>query len=506
LSRVAKNSLILLIFLFLHQLLVLFQLKILTNWLGKDLLGQYFTLLAIAAIISIFIQLGLPFVASRFVAKYRALSQNLTARKLVFFSWTIILSSGVVLLALSLLFSRKVLLAIYSIPPSNHLLTWAIVLNIVISLKAVTYSSFYGLQKMEFPALIETLIALGIAVLLFLSRFELSVIKVLQINLSVNLAFSVLLSLFLIFMLRQDPKKAEKTNFLGDIKSFWLGAVATSFLGIALSYTDQILISMFLSYSSVAVFFLASKTISLSRQVMAIPLDAFSPEITRKWELNLKNELELNLTFFAKAMFILAVFLATLTFSLAGPIIYTLSNREFGQSISVLMILSLALPLITIFSPINYFFRAIGKIGYSLLVDFIWLFGYSICGFLLLRWKGLSGLAIAFILVSLFLAVFNLRRVRRFIRWKVEKFVSTLLCGLAVTSVVSILMKVLPIANIPKLLIGMILAILLYNIFLIRWNILTTEDKRWLLNLTSNQYLRKAITFGLAWPMGKSKI
>lgn len=502
----AKNSLILLVFLFLHQLLVLIQLKILTNWLGKNQLGQYFTLLAIAAIISIFIQLGLPFVASRFIAKYKALSQNLTAKKLVFFSWIVILFSGAALLLLNFLFSKKVLGTIYAIPPSSYLLTWAIVLNIVISFKAITYSSFYGLQKMEFPAITETLIALGIGLLLFLFRFELSVLKVLQINFLVNLIFSVFLSLFLILTLKGNSEKTPKINLLGDIKSFWLGAVATSFLSIALSYTDQILISMLLSYSSVAIFFLASKTISLSRQIIAIPLDAFSPEITRKWELNLKQNLEENLRFFTKTIFILAVFLATLTFSLAGPIIYIISSREFGESIAVLMILSLALPLITIFSPINYFFRAIGKIGYSLLVDFIWLFGYLICGFLLLRWKGLFGLAIAFVLVSLFLAIFNLGRVRKFILWKIEKPVSVLLCGLTVTLIVSILTRVLPIASIPKLLIGITLVFALYNAFLVRWNILTTEDKQWLLNLTSNQYLKKAIAFGLAWPMGKNKI
>lgn len=505
-TRVAKNTLILLTFFFLHQLFILIQLKILTNWLGKDQLGQYFTLLAIAAIISIFIQLGLPFVASRFIAKYKALSFNLTAKRLVFFSWIVILSSGVALLVLSLLFSKKILDVIYAMPPSSHLLTWAIILNIVISFKAITYSSFYGLQKMEFPAMTEALIALGIGLLLFLSRFELSVFRVLQINLLVNLVFSTFLSLFLIFTLRQDPKKTEKVNLLGDIKSFWLGAIATSFLSIALSYTDQILISMFLSYSSVAVFFLASKTVSLSRQIIAIPLDALSPEITRKWELNLKEELQQNLRFFAKMIFILAVFLAILTFSLARPIIYIISSREFGESITVLMILSLALPLITIFSPINYFFRAIGKISYSLLVDFIWLFGYLICGFLLLKWKGLFGLATAFILVSLFLAVFNFVRVRKFILWKTEKSISILLCGLIVALIISILMKVLPVASIPKLVIGMVLAFVFYNAFLVRWNIFTSEDKQWLLNLTSNQYLKKAIAFGLTWPMGKSKI
>ena len=147
LSRVAKNSLILLIFFFLHQLFILIQLKILTNWLNKEQLGEYFTLLAIAAILSIFVQLGLPFVVSRFIAKYKALSQNLIAKRLVFFSWLVVLSSGIVLLVLGLLFSKKALTLIYTAPPSSHLLIWAIILNIIISFKAITYSAFYGLQK-----------------------------------------------------------------------------------------------------------------------------------------------------------------------------------------------------------------------------------------------------------------------------------------------------------------------------------------------------------------------
>lgn len=504
-SRVAKNSLILLIFFLLHQFLILIQLKILTNWLNPDQLGEYFTLLAIAAIISIFIQLGLPFVVTRFIAKYQALTQNLTARKLVFFSWFIIMSSGIVLLLLTILLSKSILNLIYTTPPSSNFLIWAIILNIIISFKAITYSAFFGLQKMEFPAVSEALIASGIAILLYSFRFQLSILKVIQINLFVNLFLTVLFSLFLISLLRKDTKgSSQKTGFLSDIKSFWLGAVFTSFLAIALNYADQILISMLLSFSSVAVFYLAFKITYLSRHIIAIPLDAFSPEITRKWELNLKEELQENIRFFVKMIFILAVFLAALTFSLAQPIIYLISSQEFEESIILLMFLSLALPLITIFSPINYFFRAIGKISYSLLADFIWLFGYLSCGFVLLKWQGLLGLAIAFILVSLFLAIFNFRRVKKFIIWRIDKPLGIFLCGLATTLVTLLLIKILPIPDILKLVVGIITAFIGYNLFLIRGKIISSEDREKLIALTSNHNLKKAITFALTWPMGKN--
>ena len=506
-SRVAKNSLILFGFFLLQQFLVLIQLKILTNWLNKERLGEYFTLLAIAAIISIFMQLGLPLVIARFIAKYEALSKSLHSRSLVLFSWIVVLFSGIVFLFLTILFSSKILNLIYKVPPSSYLLTWAILLNIVISFKAITYSAFYGLQKMEFPAITEGSIALTVAFLLFLFRFQLSILNVLQINMFANLALSIPFSLFLIFSLdRKSKDVSQEKGLLSDIKTFWLGAALTSLLSIALNYADQILISLVLSFSSVAIFYLAIKVVYLSRHIIAIPLDALSPEITRKWELNQEENLQENLRFFAKMIFILAVLLATVTFALAQPIIYLISNQQFKESILLLYILALALPLIAIFSPINYFFRAIGKISYSLLADFIWLFGYLICGFLFLKSKGLFGLAGAFFVVSLFLAVFNYQRVRGFILWKIEKMFGILLCGLIITIVTLVLNNNLPISNIPKLLVGSGIALVGYNLLIVRGKIISRDDRQKLLNLTSNESLRKLILILLTWPLGeKSK-
>ncbi|MCJ7509214.1 MAG: lipopolysaccharide biosynthesis protein [candidate division Zixibacteria bacterium] len=504
----AKNSLILFGFFLLQQFLVLIQLKILTNWLNKEYLGEYFTLLAIAAILSIFMQLGLPLVITRFIAKYEALSKSLRSKRLVLFSWMVVLFSGIVFLFLTILFSSKVLNLIYKVPPSSYLLTWAILLNVVISFKAITYSAFYGLQKMEFPAIAEGSIALTVVFLLFLFRFQLSILNVFQINIFANLALSILFSLFLIFSLKKKSEDiSQEKGLLADIRTFWLGAALTSFLSIALNYADQILISLVLSFSSVAIFYLAVKVVYLSRHIIAIPLDALSPEITGKWELNQKENLQENLRFFAKMIFILAVLLATVTLALAQPIIYLISNQQFKESILLLYILVLALPLIAIFSPINYFLRAIGKINYSLLADFIWLFGYLICGFLFLKLKGLFGLAGAFFVVSLFLAIFNYQRVKRFIFWKIEKMFSILLCGLIVTSVTLILTKILLIPNIPKLLIGLGIALVGYNLLIVRGKVISRDDRQRLLNLTSNQSLRKLILLLLTWPLGeKSKI
>jgi O-antigen/teichoic acid export membrane protein len=503
---VAKNSLILLTFFFFHQLFILIQLKILTNWLIKEQLGEYFTLLAIAAIISIFIQLGLPLVVTRFIAKYEALSKNLLSKKLILFSWLVVAASGMVLLVLALLFSKGMLNLIYALPPSSDLLIWAIILNMVISFKAITYSAFYGLQKMEFPAIAEVLIAMGITFLLFLFRFQLSIFKVLEINLLVNLVLSVIFSLFLILSFGRKPDGTqEKTPLLNDIKSFWLGATLTSFLSIALNYADQILISMLLSFSSVAIFYLAFRVTYLSRHIISIPLDALSPEITRKWELNLSEELQENLRFFAKMIYILAVFLATLTFGLAQPIIYLIASPDFRESVFLLSLLSLALPAVTVFSPINFFFRAIGKISYSLLADFIWLFGYFTCGFILLKWKGLWGLAVAFILVSLFLAVFNLQRVKEFILWRIERIWDISLCGVVVSLMILVLTKNLPIPNISKLFVGLGVAFFGYSFFLVRGKIISVDDKQRLVNLISSPHLRKLIMFTFTWPLGKNR-
>jgi O-antigen/teichoic acid export membrane protein len=503
LSSVAKNSFWLFFSYLFYQFFVFLQLKILTNWISASNLGEYFTILALSSILSIFCQLGLPFVLVRFVAKYRAWQEKERTQNLIYFSWGISFCMGIIIFMVLLVKGENLLNLLYAHPPSLKLLVWGFLLNLVLSLKALSFSVFWGWQRMEVTAWADGATAFLVALGLFLFRMNLDIILIIKINLLVNLFFTLIISFYLLKCLNQIPSSQNQgLPLFSDIKSFWSMALLTGFLSIGLNYADQILISLLLPFSAVSFFYLAVRVIYFSRHLLSIPLQALSPEITQKWELEEKGKVVEKLNNFNQLLFISGVFLASLSIGLSRPIILFISFSEFIPSIPLLIILSLALPGIAIFSPLTYFFRAIGQIKFSFFSDLIWLLGYLSLGYILIKFFGLVGMVWAQVLITILLAILNWVIVKRKIKvgLKIEKLYLVLISGILTALPLFFLEKFLVLPNFLELILGGLMGYLIFDFALIKMKIISYQAKEIIGESIKNLLAKKLILNLIFWP------
>ncbi len=417
-SRIVRNTSAVAAAFATNTVLSFLQIKLLTRFLSQSALGEYSATFAIGAIVSVLAAVGLPTVVLRYTAKYDALGAVHRIARLLLLAWGLILALAVVLIAVVAKLAPLILPRLYSLPPSAENVLLATAVFIATALRQVTYAGFDGLRRMTYPAALENLNVAVITAGILAFHDRLSVPLLLGMSLGSGLLTFVIATVLLVRVLRtmggerREPSQAIGSGplppLLADITPFWWGAALNGVIGIGFGYADKLLVSLFLSFELVSIFFVAERVTFLFKRLLAVPLQVAAPEITRRWELGRREELRHDVGFLIKVQFAVAILLAALVLVAAEAAVLLVADSSFLAAAGLLRVLTISVVLMAAYAPITTLLRAIERIGLALASDVIWLGCYVGLGVVLMPKLGLHGIVLAHLAASTVTAVWNI--------------------------------------------------------------------------------------------------
>ncbi len=412
-SRIVRNTSAVAAAFATNTLLSFLQIKLLTRYFTQAALGEYSATFAIGAIVSVLAAVGLPTVVLRYTAKYDALGEVGRIRRLLALAWSLVGILAVILLLVVAHVAPSILARLYTVPPAVTNVLLATAVFVATALRQVTYAGFDGLRRMSYPAVLENLnvgaITLGILVL----RERLTVPLLLSMSLISGLVVAAIAIGLLLRVLRQPPATGTERRardlppLLADITPFWWGAAINGIIGIGFGYADKLLVSLFLSFELVSIFFVAERITFLLKRLLAVPLQVAAPEITRRWELGRREELRYDVGFLIKVQLAVAMLFAVLVLAAAEVAVLVVANPTFLAAADLLRVLTISVVLMAAYAPITTLLRAIDRIGLALTSDVIWLATYVGLGMFLMPRLGLRGIVIAHLAASTLAAIWN---------------------------------------------------------------------------------------------------
>jgi O-antigen/teichoic acid export membrane protein len=505
-SRIARNISAVAAAFVSNTLLTFLQIKLITRYLSQAAVGEYSATVAMGAIISALAQAGLPTVVLRFTAKYDALEAPGRIGRLLVLSWGVVLGLSLLLLAAEAGLAPSLLPRLYDVPPAAANVLLATAVFVAMALRQVTYAGFDGLRRMSYPAILENLNVAAITLAIAIAGDQLSVSFLLTLSLISGLATFLLATVLLLRLLSQSRPAhrmpVETNSLLTDISPFWWGAALGGLVGIGLGYADKLLVSLFLSFQMVSIFYVAERITFLLKRLLSVPLQVSSPEITRRWELGRREELRRDVAFLIKIQFALGVLVTSLIFVGAEAAVLIVSNSSFMEAAGLLRVLTLSIVLMSFYAPITTLLRAIERIQLALFSDVLWLGLYVGLGMAWMPRLGLMGIVLAQVAASGAAAIWNLaigQRVAR-IAWDLPGIARVLACGLVLAAPGY---GVVRLAGARQPALGLAVAFILlvaYNLLLVRSGALTVEDRRRFRELAGRGRLATMLDLALFWP------
>ena len=484
-SRIARNTSAVGTAFVVTTLLSFVQIKLLTHFLTQDALGEYSAAFAIGALVSVLAQVGLPVVVLRFTAKYDALGAPERIRRLFLFAFTLTAVLSLAILGLVHWTAPVFLAHFYEHPPAAVGVGLATGVWLATALRQVVYAVFDGRRRMRIPALLENLNLAAVTVALIAFRFRLNVALVLLLGLVSGLA-TLACGLVLLFRRGVCPSGSDvppvsRESVVRDIRPFWSGAAVNSIIGIGFGYADKLLVSLFLSFQMVSLFYVAERVTFLLKRLLAVPLQVTAPEMTHRWESGRREELLREVGFMLKVQFALGWLVTAMVFVAAEAAVLLLSSPAFLPAAGLLRTLTLSVMLMAFYAPITTLLRAIERIDLALLSDVIWLGLYVGLGIALMPRFALQGIVFAQVTASAVTALWNVVAARRAARivWDVAGMTRVALSGLAAAGPGYLLSRALGRAGHPYL--GLGVAVLVaggFLLLLVRTGAITAADRR----------------------------
>jgi O-antigen/teichoic acid export membrane protein len=381
------------------------QLKILSLYLAKEPLGLLFALQGIALIVAEAAKAGFPMTFARYVPKYEAEGGHAKANGLMAFGIGAHLGLGALGLLLSLL-----IFEIFGL--EGDIVTMfplAFTSFFIYANFGLIFSAFVGKRKMVRGAVLNIGFLLAFNLILFLRRESLDVRSVLLIQLFTVLPFFVLSLLFL----RLLPIRLK--GVFGEVRGFWKYSAYTSLLAPVFHYVDRIIVTAFLPLSSVAIFTVGRKIDRALKNMLAIPLTSFAPEVSFLAEKGRRSVLEEGATLFTRLNILAALFVFFLVEMLGRTGILVVSTREYLDAYPILVILSSSLVPTGISAPIGMYARSIGRMKLFFSTNLLWIVVYLGVSIALVNIIGLHGVALATLVASATVAVYSYFWVGRWI-------------------------------------------------------------------------------------------
>jgi O-antigen/teichoic acid export membrane protein len=381
------------------------QLKILSAYLPKDPLGLLFALQGIALIVAEASKLGFPLTFARYLPKFEAELDSDKARGLLALGIGAHLALG--LLELLLAFLVFHLFGLRS--DLVRLFPLAFVSYFLYANFGLIFSAFVGRRRMVRGAVLNVGFLLAFNLTLFLRRDVLDVPGVLWVQLLTVIPF------FFLSILLLDLFPLRPRGVFREIRGFWKFSAYTSLLAPVFHYVDRIIVTAFLPLASVAVFTVGRKIDRALKNLLAIPMTSFGPEVSFAAERGRTRMLREGATLFARLNVLAALATFLLVILLGKLAIRVVSTEAYLGAYPVLVILASSLVPTGISAPIGMYARSIGNMKLFFSTNLMWIVVYLGTSIALVRPLGLNGVALATLIASTIVAFYSYAFVGRWI-------------------------------------------------------------------------------------------
>jgi O-antigen/teichoic acid export membrane protein len=477
------------------------QIKILVSSLDPIALGAYFAILALSALVSVFVSLGLPHVVARYISKYDTLSWGVNAMRLMYLAWGCVIVLGVTILGLISLLGSHIVQEFYGQQIPFKALLWGCVFFVVFTLQTINRSSFEGFRRMEFLLGLDCLYWVIVVVLTWILRHTLVLETVFIIQAcGAGVGFAVSGVIVFRHVRRLDRKRGTG---IGDLFPFWYGAAATGAMGACFNYLDRFVISLVLTLEATSIFGIASKIVHSVALALGAPLFAFAPEVTRKWTLQVSEVMDKDIELAMKSMLALGTALAGIVALFSREIVLLVASAEYVH-VPLLILLVAAIPLKSYYGVVTTVMRAINKIWYAVLSDVLWLVSYIALSIVLAVQYGVVGFGIAQLVAAGGTVVFNLYVVHKHTRAKLDYggALKTIAAG-ATAVVLGILLKqAFATASPVGIVTVAVVYIVVFDVLYVVMRVMTATEIERLQSLYEAPLFKRAVGVLLGWQPG----
>lgn len=396
-TRVRSNALAMAGTFLVQAGFVFIQIKILTRLLTPAEFGLFSSVFALGALLGSLCELGFSVVLVRYGPKFEAEGRPEAVTRLLHtavFLWAV---TGALLGGLLLLTAGPLTQAIGKPGVTAALLGLGFFSVMSFSLRGFTSAAFQGRRRMTPALVIELVYMAGLTLSYIVLGERLSVAAVFWSFLGLGVVVGVG---GLIAFSRSEARGAggfhplEGLPLLGEIRSFWGGALVTTALAIAFENADRLVLAALMPFESVAAYHLAGRLNFFTRKILFVPQQVAKPELAWKWETGAVEPLRADLRLFAKLEWTLGVLLGVMLVLGGRAVIVMASDARYLAAEPVVVAMAGALPLLCLQAPLTTFLRASGFIWISVRSETIWLATALLSGLLLLPRWGIGGFAL----------------------------------------------------------------------------------------------------------------
>lgn len=388
--KIFKNTLLLYLTRFVEVLATFVQIKIITLFLPKLIVGKIFFIIGIASFIATISQAGFSFVFVRYVPKFSK-KENLT-----------LLNFSMLIYFTGLIISILTGITIY-----HSLPFWVMFTGIyVFSALPLMGAFLIGNSRIKFLFYLTTLRSLVLIVLIYLTRSSLTITNLGLIFLLSGIA--VFFGFYAVFPVTFDVDILKLS--LNEIKSFWKYAFLDQVFQPIFMYLYRIITPLVMNYEALASFTISKRIDNFSRRIFQVPLDVVSPEISirdsrMKEIIPVLVEMKKIYVIFSTAFF--------LGYVLFGKwLIVLISTTSYLDAFKALLILGIGFVISSNYSVDATFLRSIGEMKTYFIHNFIWMVIFILSFVILGKFFGLSGLAAAYPIGHIFAGIYIKLRIR----------------------------------------------------------------------------------------------
>lgn len=499
-SRVGSNALFLLLQGLGGSVFGIIQIKLFTLSLGREGYSLFLVLRGLAVLLAAVAVLGLPQLAQRFLPQLETRGERLRILRAAG-----ILLAGVlaafVLVALAASRFWDGLAGHFAAVPGGRapLLRETLLLALALGLAELVSGFYQGIRRMGPMALAELLGLTGLTLHLFLKREGLSPGLAMDLFSLWFLLRAVLLLLLLPWHLPRggEPGKTALRIDPRQFLDYWLLSLPLRWLGLAYFELDRYVIGMVAALEFVALFHVPARLVGVSKRLLAAPVLSFQTEVSRFYEERRESELASRLQLFLRGQLAFSFWLAGAFFLLAKPLVLLVATADYLESLPLLALLLLTLPLGSLIAVLEAALRGLDGLRAVLLGNLLWALVYYCSLPWLIGRLGLPGLGLAQVAAALIQTLWVLavsaRRgwlrgsmgaIRRSVLWGalplVLAYVPTLLLpGTALLS-----------PSTPALVAGLVLLLLGALVVARGEGLFRGDEKRWLLARLPLPWLR----------------
>jgi O-antigen/teichoic acid export membrane protein len=358
-------------------LLTLVQVKILAGHLSRETFGLFLALRGLSLLLALAAANGLPQLLVRYLPEHEARAQR---RAGIALSAGCALAFAAVMAAVILVVGRRD--AVFAGAPraliATPFLFWFYATTVGTGFKLLVYGALNGMRRLEVQTALETTLLVVQVAWIWTMRDALSVPALFRILGTVSLVGAALgVVLWAVLLARGGTRgEAGVSSHAGAYARYWLGALGLSAVAVAFSDVDRYVLSAVLALESVSLFHVGSRIARLANRLLAVPVLAFQPEVTRIDAEGRADRATRATEVFLKFSVALAVLLAAGLITCATEIIRVVSSGEYLPARGLLYLLALSVPLSAITAPLTTVMKARDRVHAAAACDLGWALVY----------------------------------------------------------------------------------------------------------------------------------